>query len=209
MSEKIKIVIVDDHSLVAEAWSVLLNSNENFTVVGIASNSEEAEHLCFTHRPQIVLMDINLANGENGFDLTRDITGKMPLLKVIGLSMHNDISLVKKFIANGARGYLSKNDPSNELFKGILEVHNGKMYVSESLKEKFLMATFSDAQLELTSREIEIVRLTAKGLTSKEVSEKLFISPRTVETHRHNILKKFHLQNTAQLIAWAKEKGYV
>ncbi len=205
----VKIAIIDDHALVAEAWSIILNAVDNFEVVGSASSQKEAEHLCHTHRPDVVLMDINLANGESGIEVTRELTNTLPRLKVIGLSMHNEIALIKKFIANGAKGYLCKNDPSQELIKGINEVYNGKIYISESMKEKFMMASFSDAPAELTSRELEIIKYTADGLTSKEISEKLFISPRTVETHRHNILKKFDLHNTAQLIAWAKEKGYV
>ena len=209
MENKVKIVIVDDHALVAEAWSILLKAVDNFEVIGRAECQSEVEHLCHTFRPDIVLMDVNLKDGENGIDITRKLTNEIPRLKVIGLSMHNDISLVKKFIASGAKGYLSKGDPSEELIKAIQEVYKGSIYISSSIKDKLMLASFDDSPAEMTARELEIVKFTAMGLTSKEISEKLFISPRTVETHRHNILKKFDLHNTAQLIAWAKEKGYV
>jgi DNA-binding NarL/FixJ family response regulator len=179
-------------------------------VVGIAASSEEAQQMAHSYRPNIVLMDINLKEGD-GFEATEAIINKQPKTKVIGLSIHDDTALVKKIISKGALGYLTKNSSKEELIKAIRTVDLGQQYICEEIKDKFLKSMFSNEgdAVELTNREIQIVKLIATGLTSKEIGQNLNVSNRTIDTHRHNILKKLNIPNSAQLGIWAKNKGYI
>jgi two-component system invasion response regulator UvrY len=210
MNDKIKVLIVDDHNLIAQAWTSILQEEEDMNVVGIASSSEEAQQMAHAYRPNIVLMDINLKEGD-GFEATEAIINKQPKTKVIGLSIHDDTALVKKIISKGALGYLTKNSSKQELIKAIRTVDSGQQYICEEIKDKFLKSMFSsdEESVELTNREIEIVKLIATGMTSKEIGSKLNVSNRTIDTHRHNILKKLNIPNSAQLGIWAKNKGYI
>ena len=207
METTIKVLIVDDHKLISEAWTSLLKDAPNIWVVGTADNAEDAFSMTHAHKPDIVLMDINLGAG-SGFDATAKITDSMPKTRVIGLSLHDDITYVKKFLSIGAKGYLTKNTSKTELIEAIHSVFNGS-----DIKDRYFTALLnvdsSESKKDLTMKEIEIVKLISQGLTSKEIADKLFISHRTVETHRHNILKKLDMPNAAQLSSWAKDKGYV
>lgn len=212
MSDSINILIVDDHKLIVEAWTNILNTVPNFTVCGNADNAEDALFLAHRHRPDIILMDINL-KGSSGFEATEKIINQLPKTKVIALSIHDDLSIVKKIFTIGATGYLTKNSTKKELIESIQKVFEGEKFVCEEIKERFLSSAMNqsdeNSRKELTSKEIEIVKFITKGLTSKEIGELLSISNRTVDTHRHNILKKLEIPNAAQLSSWAKEKGYV
>jgi len=173
---------------------------------------EEAYDKAVVHKPEIVLMDINLGAG-SGFDATEKINNTLPKTRVIGLSLHDDITYVKKFLSIGAKGYLTKNTSKTELIEAIHSVQRGDVFIGSDIKDRYFTSLLnvdsSETKKELTMKEIEIVKLIAQGMSSKEIAEKLFISHRTVETHRHNILKKLELSNAAQLSSWAKDKGYV
>jgi DNA-binding NarL/FixJ family response regulator len=209
---KIGVFIVEDHQLISEAWKMLLKDEEDIQVLGVADNGEDAVLFSKNLRPDIVLMDINLKSG-NGIEATEEICNSLPKTRVIGLSLHDDIAFVKKFLSVGAKGYLTKNTTKTELIDAIHKVFTGEIYIANELKDRYfssmLLSNEDDRKKELTFKEIEIVKLVAEGLTSQEISDKLFVSKRTIETHRHNILKKLDLPNAAQLINWAKEKGIV
>jgi DNA-binding NarL/FixJ family response regulator len=212
MDSTIDVIIVDDHKLITEAWTNLLDKFEGINVVGIADNATDAYELAMLLKPHIVLMDIQL-KASNGLDATQMICNSLPKTRVIGLSLHDDISYVKKFLTLGARGYLTKNTSKNELVQAIKLVNQGEIYIAMELKDRYFTSLLNidnqESKKELTFKEIEIVKLISKGHTSKEIGEKIFISPRTVETHRHNILKKLNIPNAAQLSTWANEKGYI
>jgi|UniRef100_UPI004049D34D DNA-binding NarL/FixJ family response regulator len=211
MTEEIKVLIVDDHQLIREAWTAILQMTNRIKVIGTAETADEAYEVCSIFRPEVVLMDINLKNS-NGFDATEKICNSLPKTRVIGLSLHDDVALVKKFLSKGAKGYLSKNTSREELVAAIDAVMNDKIYLAADIKEKFInqiIDTDKPTEKELTNKEIEIVTLISQGFTSKEIAEKIFISIRTVETHRHNILKKLNISNAALLSSWAKDKGYI
>ena len=211
MTEEIKVLIVDDHQLIREAWTAILQMTNRIKVIGTAETADEAYEVCSIFRPEVVLMDINLKNS-NGFDATEKICNSLPKTRVIGLSLHDDVALVKKFLSKGAKGYLSKNTSREELVAAIDAVMNDKIYLAADIKEKFInqiIDTDKPAEKELTNKEIEIVTLISQGFTSKEIAEKIFISVRTVETHRHNILKKLNIPNAALLSSWAIDKGYI
>jgi DNA-binding NarL/FixJ family response regulator len=212
MQGDIKILIVDDHNLIVEAWTNILNGVDGYTVCGCADQADEAIELAHKYRPDIILMDINL-KGSSGFDATAQIINQLPKTKIIALSIHDDLSIVKKILAIGASGYLTKNSSKKELIASVLKVHEGERFVCDEIKERFFNSALNGEddknKKELTSKEIEIIKYISQGMTSKEIGGVLNISNRTVDTHRHNILKKLEIPNAAQLSSWAKEKGYV
>jgi DNA-binding NarL/FixJ family response regulator len=212
MDSLINVLIVEDHKLIREAWTSLLSNVEGIKIVGTADNANDAYNLSMQLKPQVVLMDINLKES-SGLEATEKICNSLAKTRVIGLSLHDDISFVKKFLSLGARGYLTKNTTKTELVDAITKVFNDEIYIANELKDRYFTTLLNlnnqESSKELTLKEIEIVKLISQGQTSKEIGEKLFISPRTVETHRHNILKKLNIPNAAQLSSWAKEKGYV
>jgi DNA-binding NarL/FixJ family response regulator len=212
MEQLIKVLIVDDHKLISEAWTSLLKDAPGISVIGNADNENDAFDKAVQLRPDIILMDINLGQG-SGIEATIKINDVLPKTKVIGLSLHDDITYVKKFLAVGAKGYLTKNTNKSELISAIHEVSQGNLFIGKEIKDRYFTSLLNmdtaTSQKELTMKEIEIVKLIANGMTSKEIGVKLFLSPRTIEKHRHNILKKLSLPNAAQLSSWAKDKGYV
>jgi len=207
MNSVIKVLIVDDHQLIREAWTAILESVPGVQVAATAESAGEAVEMCLAHRPEVVLMDINLKES-NGFDATEQITNTLPKTRVIGLSLHDDIALVKKFISRGGSGYLSKNTSKEELLEAIEAVMNEELFLGQEIRVK-LDGTNDPSHSGLTGKEIEIVQFIGRGMTSREIADQLFVSVRTVETHRYNILKKLNLPNAAQLSIWAKEKGYL
>jgi two-component system, NarL family, invasion response regulator UvrY len=210
--DKINVFIVEDHQLIVDAWTKLLEEPEDIEVVGSTGEFDMVLPMVESARPDIVLMDINIKGG-SGLDATLQITNKLPKTRVIGLSVHDDLAYVKKFIQNGAKGYLTKNTTKEELLSAIRCVFKGLNFVCQEIKDRQFFNSLSgdddDASKELTSKEIEIIQLIATGLTSHQMAEKLFISKRTIDVHRHNILKKLKIPNAAQLSSWAKQKGYV
>lgn len=193
-------------------WSALLKDAPSIYVVGTADSESNAFDAAMSLRPDIILMDINLGAG-SGIEAAIKITNTLPKTKIIGLSLHDDITYVKKFLSIGAKGYLTKNTNKAELISGIHAVYNGEIFISAEIKDRnftsLLNVEDEDSKKSLTMKEIEIVKHIAQGLTSKIIAEKLFVSHRTIETHRHNILKKLGFTNAAQLSSWAKDKGYI
>jgi DNA-binding NarL/FixJ family response regulator len=197
----ISVFFVDDHRLILDAWTKLLERFEHIKICGTASTSIEAFHAIHESRPDVVLMDINLKN-ESGIDLTGEITKTLPKTRIIGLSMHDDMVFVKQMLKNGASGYLTKNVDITELVTAIEVVHSGNIYVCREIKDRefFQGLSGSEENNNITSKELEVIQLVIKGHTSKEAK-------RTIDTHRYNIMKKLNVANVSQLIEWAKNKG--
>lgn len=201
---KTTILIADDHTLVRETWSFILNNHEHFSVVGEAGSAEEAIELAKELRPQIVIMDINLP-GMNGIEATQQVRKFSPGTKVLGVSLHTQPAYARKMMQKGAMGYVTKNSSREEMFRAIEEVQKGNKYICQEIKnilsEKMLSGEDTDAGINsLSGRELEIIAHIKKGDSSKEIAEALSISVKTVEVHRYNILRKLKLKNTAALI---------
>lgn len=204
-------MIVDDHTLIRETWSFLLGRNENFEVIAEVGDGQRAIDIARDKRPGIVLLDINMAP-LNGFDVLKMIRKLSPGSKVIAVSMHSQPAYAKKMLRLGARGYVTKNSPRQEMLDAINEVNNGNIYVCQEVKnilsEQMLGEEDSAAGLnQLSEREIEVINQIRDGLSSKEIADKLGISIKTVEVHRHNILKKLKVKNTASLINYINASG--
>ena len=212
--EKIRILIAEDHKLIRETWTFILNNDGRFTVVASCSDSAEAVRLAGEKKPDVILMDINMMP-LSGFEATAKIAEVSPDSKVIALSFYSEILFVKKMMAAGAKGYVTKNSGREEMYDAILTVHNDKLYVCEEIRTQgFDMAALPDNDLayveSLTNKEIQISHCIRQGLRSKEIADKLNISIKTVEVHRHNILRKFHVKNSISLVNLLNSKnGYV
>ena len=201
--EAISILIADDHKLLRDTWSFILNTDNRFKVVAECSNGEEAIEQAKQKRPQIVLMDINMSP-VSGLEATRQIRKVSPGSKIIGVSMHSQPAYAKKMLQIGAKGYVTKNSSRDEMFKAIMEVHLGNRYICDEVKniisEQIMDDNPSQGINALSEREMQIVKLIKEGFSSKEISAQLSISLKTVEVHRHNILKKLNLKNSAALV---------
>jgi DNA-binding NarL/FixJ family response regulator len=198
----IKLVVIDDHKLIREAWSLFLDSDLHFSVVGQASSAEEGIELCRRFQPDIVLMDINLT-GMDGIEAVPLILKVAPATKILGVSMYAKVSYAQRMMRAGALGYITKNARQDEMKEALFTVNEGKKYISKEIKDN-LAREITDEKDEpdnlLTHREMEVVRLLKVGLSSREIALAKSVSAKTVETHRANILKKLKLKNTAELV---------
>ena len=211
MMEKITVLIADDHKLIRETWSFILNSDPRFSVVAQCSNGEEAIEMAQKLRPKIALLDINMAP-MNGIEATEQIRKFSPSTKIIGVSMHSQPAYVKKLLKLGAMGYVTKNSPQQEMFDAIAAVHEGKRYICAEVKTILSEQIFEEESTganTLSSRELDVIKHIKQGLSSKEISSELNISLKTVEVHRHNILKKLNLKNSAALVNFINSSGLV
>ena len=201
--EAISILIADDHKLIRDTWSFILNTDNRFKVVAECINGEEAIEQAKQKRPQIVLMDINMTP-VSGLEATRQIRKVSPGSKIIGVSMHSQPAYAKKMLQIGAKGYVTKNSSRDEMFKAIMEVYGGNRYICDEVKNIISEQIMDDGPSQginaLSERELQIVKLIKEGFSSKEISSQLNISLKTVEVHRHNILKKLSLKNSAALV---------
>ena len=201
--KKITILIAEDHSLIRQAWCVIFNADPRFEVVADTPSAAEAIELACTHSPDIVLMDINMP-GTSGIEATELIAQKAPGTKVVGVSSHAQPAYAQRMMRSGAQGYVTKSSSSRELLKAIVEVHGGKKYICDEIKNAVAEQAFAPQQksgLEtLTRREFEIIEMVKAGLSSKDIAGRLYISEKTAEVHRYNILKKLNLRNTAALV---------
>jgi two-component system invasion response regulator UvrY len=210
--KKISIMIVDDHTLIRETWSFLLGKNENFDVVAECGEGERAVELARDKRPDVVLLDINMAP-MSGFDVLKMIRKYSPGSKIIGVSMHSQPAYAKKMLRLGAKGYVTKNSPRQEMLQAIAEVSNNQVYICQEVKNILSDQLLNGDQVNpdinnLSDREMQIVRALKEGLSSKEIASELNISLKTVEVHRHNILKKLKLKNTVSLINFINSQAF-
>ena len=208
--EKITILLVDDHKLVRDSWSFILNSDPHFKVIGETSNGEDAVTFVKNKNPDIILMDINMSP-INGFEATKLIRQISPSAKIIGVSMHSMPAYAKRMLHSGAMGYVTKNSTKEELIEAIIEVYNGQNYICSEVKNILAHQELEENNRpdlnNLSRRELEIGELIKDGLSSREIADKLDISLKTVEVHRYNILKKLHLKNTAALVNFINSQG--
>jgi two-component system invasion response regulator UvrY len=200
----IHIIIIDDHMLVREAWGMILNKDPRFLVVAQSGDAEQGIEFCRQHRPEIVLLDINLP-GMSGMDAVPLIRKFAPCTKIIGVSLHTQVAYVRKMMQSGASGYITKNSHKEEMIEALIEVYEGRKYICKEIKDILAVGMMGEETEErnvnaLSIREIQIIDLVRKGFSSKEIARAISISVKTVEVHRYNILKKLHLKNAAALV---------
>jgi DNA-binding NarL/FixJ family response regulator len=208
--ETIKVVLVDDHHIVLDGMESILNGLPGIQVVGKASSAAAAEELVRRQAPALVLTDISM--GEvSGLELTRTLTERYPLVRVLVLSMHDDVQLMAALLEAGAAGYLLKNVTQTELLAAISAVMAGRQYIQQSVAGAYGRARQRQEEAgrnsTLTPRELEILQLIVHEQTTAEISRRLFLSERTVETHRKNIGRKTGAKTVIALVNWARTHG--
>lgn len=215
--EKSRILIADDHQLVIDGLETMIGSEDDLEVIATANNGKEALEKSLALHPDLILMDMDMPL-LNGMEASRRILAEDKSAKIAVLSMYADGSLVKSLIQYGIVGYFLKNITREELLKGIRMILGGEKYYHPEVIERMLSQQPQRggnrnevlARLSLLSdREREVLVCTAEGLTSAETADRLFISPRTVETHRKNIHQKLEIKNLAGLIKFAIEAGLI
>ncbi|MFY0660134.1 MAG: response regulator transcription factor [Shimia sp.] len=201
----IKVMIVDDHPMVAEGIESILESYDDITVVGTLSNGREAVDQLPTLKPDVVLMDLNMPE-IGGLTATEMLLEMHPDLRVLILSMHDSPEYISTALSHGAMGYVLKDVPTDEIKTAIDAVMSGKKYLCTGAKGS-LEPSEDGAREPLTSREQTVLLQLAQGKSNKEVANELNISVRTVETHRKNIKRKLGISSTAGLTRYAMEHG--
>lgn len=201
---KAGIFIVDDHYMVIEGIRSLLQNEKDIDWMGHATNAASCLSFLKQQQPDIVLMDVNLPD-KSGTHLCKEVRQLYPSVLVLGLSTFNQQAVIQNMIDNGASGYVLKNATKEELLEAISEVLKGKSYFS--FEAALALKEARGKQPVITRREKEVLQLIAEGFTNAEISEKLFISMPTVNTHRKSLLEKFEVKNTATLIGKAIKSG--
>jgi DNA-binding NarL/FixJ family response regulator len=212
MSNKIKIYLADDHQVLLDGIQFLLNTIPDFEVVGFSLNGSNLYEEVTTSKADVLVLDLNMPE-KDGVEVIKEFAQKGIPCKVIILSSYDDLKLIKEVMRLGANGYLNKKCAGENIVEAIYAVCNGEDYFSKPVREKiFHLVTkdnqkvnpnFSLANTILTERELEVITLISLELSGKEISEKLFISTNTVETHRKNIMRKIGVKNTIGLVKYA------
>jgi two-component system response regulator NreC len=207
-----RILIADDHGVLRAGLTALLNGEPDLQVVGEAGTGEEALRLAIELCPDLVLMDISMPDLD-GIEATRRLLQHLPGVRVLILSVHEDIGLVREAIRSGAAGYIPKRAVKTDMINAIHTVLHGDLYVYPSMMRALLIETPKPsnspaAQAEpLTPREIEVLKLVVKGYTNSQIANLLHVSVRTVEFHRGNLTGKLNLRSRVELIRYAAEHG--
>jgi len=212
---KITIVLADDHPVVRQGLKALLEAEEDFQVVAEAGDGVEAVRLIERHKPDVVVADLMMP-GLNGLDLTNEVTKKAPDSRVVILSMFSNEAYVLAALRNGAAGYVLKGSSAADLIQAVREVSTGMRYLSRVFSQNAIEAyvqkakdSVADVYETLSTREREVLKLVAEGHTSTAIATHLYLSPRTVETHRRTMMNKIGLKTQADLIRFAIKRGLI
>jgi two-component system response regulator NreC len=208
--EKIRVFLVDDHTVVRQGLRRILESDDEIEIVGEAGDGRTAIDLVQKLRPHVVVMDVAMPE-LNGIEATRQISKRVEGAKVLVLSMHGDDVYVRQALKAGARGYLLKDSEDLDLIKAVKAIRGGGSFFSPPVSKVVLSGYLGDkidgdaedSVARLTDREREVLQLIAEGKTNKEVAHALSVSVNTVETHRKHIMEKLDLHNTAELVRFA------
>lgn len=212
MSEKVKIIMVDDHQIVRDGIKALISDESWIDIIGEASNHRELFSLLETQKPDLIMLDISMPE-MSGIEIARKLTEERPEIKLLMLSMYMSEEFITNAIEAGAKGYLTKTTTQEEILNALKTIVEGGEFYSDSVSNILLKSFIKKTQnktseskeeaISLTKRENEILKLFAEGLSNKEIADKLFISIRTVESHKNNIMQKLELKSTVELIKYA------
>jgi DNA-binding NarL/FixJ family response regulator len=210
--DKIKIILVDDHHLFREGIKALLSGYDDIEIIGEAADGKDLFSKLESLQPDIIIMDISL-HGMSGIEITKKIYMDLPEIKVLILTMYNNEEFIFNSLKAGARGFLPKTTSRNEMLEAIHAINSGKVFFGQAINKIMLKSYVKRTTDEekpkdkpsehLSAREMEILKLYMDGLINKEISDKLEISIRTVETHKNHIMKKLGLRSTVELVKYA------
>jgi DNA-binding NarL/FixJ family response regulator len=215
-AEKHRILIAEDHTILREGLRALLSLDPGLEVVGEVENGRDAVRAVEQLKPDLVLMDLSMP-GTDGLTGIREINRRYPLLKTLALTVHKTEEYIRAALQAGANGYVLKDATHGELMLAIKTVLSGKTYLSPSVSDKVINRYLDDNKTvesitsweRLTSRERDVLKLIAEGRRNKDIAAYLFVSIKTVEKHRSNLMKKLDLHNASALTSYAIERGLV
>ena len=209
MAKKTRVLIADDHKIFRDGIKALLEREKDIQVLAEAESGNEVLEKLSGQTVDVILMDIDMAD-TNGIETTRQVKEKFPQVNILVLSMHGEQNYIVKMLEAGAIGYILKNTGKEEMLTAIKSVAQGDSYFSREVSARLIEHLNRPAQsstksndIPLTDREIEVLKLIAQEYSNPEIAEKLFISIRTVDTHRRNLLDKLGVKNTAGLVKYA------
>ncbi len=212
-----QVLIADDHEIFLDSLSLLIATFPDVEVVGNCKNAQEAIHFIKNNKVDLLITDYRMPQ-MSGIELTIFLRRHHPEIKVLMLSVSEEADMIREAFQAGVWGYMMKRTGKTELQKAILTITSGQKYFSESVVFELMRLGLTDnipkeevpnEFSQLTEREIDIIRLIAEELSSNEIAERLFIAPKTVETHRHNIIKKLNVKNTVGIVKYAIKNGLV
>jgi len=211
MSEKIEIVIADDHDMVRQGLEAVLNTFDEFKILGAANTGKMAYDLAASLQPHVMILDIVMPD-MNGIQAACKIKKEFPTIKILMLSMEVSSEYIKMAFKNDIDGYIPKNADISILSDAIKTIARGEKYYDPKVKDYIFKFFVGEESLavpridNLSEREVQVLKMISEGIPNKEIGETLFISPKTVEAHRNNILKKLHLRSTADLVKFSIAK---
>ncbi|MBF0510525.1 MAG: response regulator transcription factor [Deltaproteobacteria bacterium] len=218
MSKKKTILIVDDHPFFREGLRAILARNSGFEVVGEAGDGQQALRMTKELKPDLVLMDISLPD-KSGIQLTGDLRHLLPDVNILIISMHAKADYITKAFQAGAKGYLFKESAAEALVQGLEAVSKGEFFLDASLSHQVVKKLMESPEKKtkvsdtaygtLTSREQEVMRLLAEGISTKDIAQNLCISPKTVDNHRANIMSKLNLHSAIELVRYSARLGLI
>ncbi|WP_343042173.1 response regulator transcription factor [Ornithinibacillus caprae] len=215
MVEKVRILIADDHAIVRAGVKMLLAQQDDMEVISEAADGREAIQQSLSLKPDVIIMDLSMPPGKNGLEATTELKQSLPDSNIIILTMHDDDKYLFQVLQAGASGYILKNALDSELVNAIRSVSNGQVYLyptaTKKLVENYLVQIDKGEDMPkynlLSDREKETLVLIAKGYSNKEISEILYISVKTVESHKSKIMDKLGFQKRHELVQYAMKKG--
>lgn len=203
------VLLADDHPIVRQGLRAILGTAPDIELVGEAADGTNAIKLALQHKPAVVVLDLMMP-GTSGLEAARQLRKRMPEVRIVILSMHSDPAYVREAMRAGVDAYVAKEAGGDELLQAVRAAAEGQRYLSPPITEDILSGRSNKDPFDLlTAREREVLQLTAEGLTGNDVAERLYISPRTVESHRANMMRKFGLRNQKELIRFAVERKLV
>jgi len=211
----LRILLADDHALIRTGIRNLLEGHPDFVVIGEAADGEEVLEKAGELKPDVLIIDISMPK-ISGIDATKKIAEKYPATKILVLTMHENAEYIYQIFKAGANGYLLKNAGKDELVEAIRAVSKGNKFIGHHVSDLMVSEYMKKASARdqgtdespLTNREREVLELIARGLNNQQIADQLFISPRTVDTHRTNIMQKIHVHDAANLVRYAIEHGF-
>jgi len=209
----IKIILADDHNMIRDGLQSMIEKETDFRIIGQASNGRQTVQLAQELNPDIVIMDISMPD-LNGIDATRQIKEMNKHVKIIALSVHSETSFVRQMLKAGASGYLVKHSEFKELVEAIRIVARDQLYLSPHISQqlvqdylKYLPVNESNVFTKLSPREREILQMLAEGKTKQEIADILFLSVKTIDSHRQNIMNKLNISTFSDLVRYAIREG--
>lgn len=202
----ITVHITDDHKVLTEGLCMLINETNIATVTGVSYSLSGCRNAIAFKRPDVLLLDIKLPDG-NGVDFCAEIRKKYPALKILALTTHDEYSVVRRMMENGANGYILKNALSEEIISGIEAVMNGEVFLSEEVDH--LIKKQKNQAIWLTARERELLRLIVNGYTNQEMADELYLGVETIKTYRKNLILKLGAKNSMILVKMAIENQLI